>query len=155
MRSVFLSLAFLVACAAAVNPAAQGELGLQGAPDASPVGIWKTVDDATGKVKSIVRIWEDRGKLYGKVQKLIDPVEPDPKCDGCSGSEKGKPVLGLRILWDLQKDHDGWSGGTILDPESGKTYKCLVSLEDGGRKLKVRGFIGLALLGRTQYWLRE
>jgi uncharacterized protein (DUF2147 family) len=64
-------------------------------------------------------------------------------------------VIGLKILWDLQKDGDAWSGGTILDPENGKTYKCLLSLEEGGEKLKVRGFIGLSLLGRTQYWLRD
>ena len=64
-------------------------------------------------------------------------------------------MIGLRILWDLSKDGDFWSGGSILDPANGKTYKCQLSVEDRGRKLKVRGFIGFSLLGRTQYWLRE
>jgi uncharacterized protein (DUF2147 family) len=123
----------------------------------SPIGRWKTVDDATGKVKSVVMIWEEAGKLYGRIQKLVDPdpKDPNPRCTPCTGEQKGRPVIGLQILWDLQKDGDAWSGGTILDPESGKTYKCLVSLEEGGEKLKVRGFVGVSLLGRTQYWLRD
>ena len=155
MRSSFvLSLVLLISGAMILSPSARAEASASDPAD-SPVGLWKTVDDSTGKVKSVVRIWEERGKLYGKVQNLVDPVDPNPTCRDCTGDRKGKPVIGLQILWDLQKDHDGWSGGTILDPESGKTYKCLVSLEDGGMKLKVRGFIGLSLLGRTQYWLRE
>jgi uncharacterized protein (DUF2147 family) len=115
------------------------------------------VDDATGKVKSVVSIWEEAGKLYGRIQKLVDPdpKDPNPRCTSCTGEQKGRPVIGMKILWDLQKDGDAWSGGTILDPESGKTYKCLLSVEDGGTKLKVRGFVGLSLLGRTQYWLRD
>ena len=131
--------------------------GMPNASTNSPVGRWKTVDDATGKVKSEVVIWEDHNKLYGRVQKLLDPDvrEPNPRCHDCTGEQKGKPVLGLKILWDLHKDGDGWSGGMILDPETGKIYKCLLALEDGGKKLKVRGFIGVSLLGRTQYWLRE
>ncbi len=126
-------------------------------PASSPVGRWKTIDDVTGKVKSVVAIWEEKGKLYGRIQKLLnpDPKDPNPTCDDCAGEQKGKPVIGLRILWDLQKDGEGWSGGTILDPANGKTYKCLISVEEGGTKLKVRGFMGVPLLGRTQYWLRE
>ena len=123
----------------------------------SPVGRWKTIDDTTGKAKSIVMIWEENGKLFGRVQKLLSPPPgiPNPVCKECTGEQKDKPVLGLRILWDLQKDKDGWSGGAILDPESGKIYKCLMSLEDDGKKLKVRGFVGFSVLGRTQYWDRE
>ncbi len=133
------------------------EVGGQGPSKDSPIGLWKTVDDVTGKVKSEVAIWEESGKLYGRIQKLVnpDPADPNPRCQDCAGEQKGKPVVGLRILWDLKKDRDGWSGGTILDPESGKTYKCLLSLEEGGTKLKVRGFLGISLLGRTQYWLRQ
>jgi uncharacterized protein (DUF2147 family) len=136
-------------------PVASAQNTGSSSPNQSPVGLWKTVDDVTGKARSIVAIWDDKGKLGGRIQKLINPIKNDPRCDECSGALKGKPMLGMQILWGLQKDRDGWSGGSILDPESGKTYKCLLSLEDGGRKLKVRGFIGLALLGRTQYWFRE
>ena len=124
---------------------------------ASPVGRWKTVDDLTGKAKSVVLIWEQNGKLFGQVQKLVnpDPRNPNPRCDGCVGDQKGKPVIGLQIMQNLRKDGDAWSGGTILDPSTGKIYKCLVSVLDGGAKLKVRGFIGFSLLGRTQYWQRQ
>jgi uncharacterized protein (DUF2147 family) len=123
----------------------------------SPVGQWQTVDDVTGKPKSVVIIWQENGKLYGKVTKLVDPdpQDPNPTCDDCTGVQKGQPVVGLKILWDLERDGDQWSGGTILDPSNGKTYKCQVSLEEGGTKLKVRGFLGVSLLGRTQVWQRE
>ncbi|HJY81355.1 MAG TPA: DUF2147 domain-containing protein [Candidatus Binatia bacterium] len=123
----------------------------------SPVGRWKTVDDATGKVKSVVVVWEQDRKLYGKIEKLVDPdpQDPDPRCTRCEGEMKDQPLIGLRILWDLKKDGDQWSGGKILDPDNGKAYRCFIVLEDGGKKLKVRGFIGLSLLGRTQHWLRE
>jgi uncharacterized protein (DUF2147 family) len=136
---------------------ARAEAGAKGPAAKSPVGRWKTIDDITGKAKSVVLIWEQGGKLFGRIQKLVDPdpKDPNPTCDGCSGAQKGKPVVGMQILWDLQKNGDGWSGGTILDPATGKTYKCLLSVEDGGTKLKVRGFVGVSLLGRTQYWLRE
>ncbi len=127
------------------------------ADDTTPVGKWKTIDDKTGKPKSIVAIWEEGGKLYGKVDQLLDPKpdDPNPVCKKCDGELKDKPILGMRILWDLSKSGDTWSGGRIMDPDNGKTYRCNVTLSDGGKKLLVRGFIGMALLGRTQTWLRE
>jgi uncharacterized protein (DUF2147 family) len=158
MRSSFLlGLALSVLFGSALVLSLRGESGAVKPSLDSPVGRWKTVDDVTGKPKSVVTIWEEHGKLYGRVQKLVDPdpKNPNPTCEDCTGETKGKPVVGLKILWDLQKDGDGWSGGTILDPSNGKTYKCLLSLEDGGTRLKVRGFIGVSVLGRTQYWLRE
>ena len=124
---------------------------------ATPVGRWKTVDDRTGKVKSLVAIWEENGKLYGKIEKLLDlnPNRPNPLCINCMGELKDKPVIGLRILWDLRKDGDQWTGGKVLDPENGKSYRCIVAMQEDGKTLKVRGFIGFSLIGRTQYWLRD
>ena len=123
----------------------------------SPIGYWKTVDDKTNKVKSIVHIYEEAGKIYGKIIKLFrEPAEDQhPLCDKCEGELNKKPVLGLRIINGLTKDGDEWSGGTILDPDNGKNYRVYLKLEEGGKKLKVRGYIGFALLGRTQYWWRE
>jgi uncharacterized protein (DUF2147 family) len=123
----------------------------------SPVGRWETVDDSTGKVNSVVLIWEANGKLYGKIEKLIDPDprDPDPRCSRCEGQLKDRPIIGLQILWDLHRDGDQWSGGKVLDPDNGSKYKCYVAVEDGGQKLKVRGFIGFSVLGRTQYWVRD
>ena len=120
----------------------------------SPVGLWKTVDDNTGKAKSIIRIWEKDGKLYGRIVKLIDPQEPNPLCVECKGKLKNKPVIGMTIMAGLSKDGDEWNGGTIMDPENGKTYKVLIQVLAGGKKLKVRGYIGVSLLGRTQHWIR-
>ncbi len=155
--SFLLCLVLSVLCGSVFTPAVEPETAVQASSGNSPIGLWRTVDDATGKAKSVVLIWEEHSRLYGRIQKLVDPdpKDPHPTCDDCTGNQKGKPVIGLQILSDLQKDGDGWSGGTILDPSNGKIYKCLLALEDGGMKLKVRGFIGVSLLGRTQYWLRE
>jgi uncharacterized protein (DUF2147 family) len=122
-----------------------------------PLGRWKTVDDATGKIESVVVIWQEHGKLFGKIDRLVDPdpSDPDPRCSKCQGDLKDRPLVGLRILWDLSNKGAQWSGGQILDPASGKTYNCSISLEQGGKRLKVRGFIGLSWLGRTQFWLRD
>lgn len=122
----------------------------------SAVGRWTTIDDETKKPKSVVLIWEENGKLFGKIEKLFrEPnEEQNPLCDKCEGKLKDQPITGMTILRDLKKDDDEWTGGTVLDPANGKTYKCKVAVEDGGKKLKVRGYIGLSLLGRTQYWVR-
>ena len=123
---------------------------------ATPVGRWTTIDDETKKPKSVVAIYEENGKLFGRIEKLFrEPgEEQNPLCDKCEGDLKNKPVIGMVILRDLKKDGDEWDGGRITDPNNGKTYKCKVKVEDGGKKLKVRGFIGVSLLGRTQHWLR-
>ena len=122
--------------------------------DLTPVGVWRTVDDNTGKARSHVKIWKHKGKLYGKITQLLNEPQKNPLCDKCPGKLKNKPVIGLTIIRGLSRDGDEWSGGTILDPESGKTYRVLLQLQDGGKKLKVRGYIGVSLLGRTQYWRR-
>jgi uncharacterized protein (DUF2147 family) len=155
--SFILCLALSALSGFVFTPHMAPEAAMADSSGSSPVGRWKTVDDVTGKVKSVVVIWEEHSKLYGRIQKLLDPDvhDPNPRCKDCTGAQKDQPVVGLKILWDLRKEGDTWSGGSILDPESGKTYKCLLALEDGGKKLKVRGFIGLSLLGRTQYWQRE
>jgi len=123
----------------------------------SPVGKWRTIDDRTGKVRAIVDIWEEGGRLYGKIERLLDSDLnlPNPQCIQCIGDLKGKPVIGMRILWDLRKDGDQWSGGRVLDPENGRSYRCIIAIQESGKILKVRGFIGISIFGRTQYWMRE
>lgn len=123
----------------------------------SPVGRWQTVDDVTGKPKSIVNLFEQNDKLFARIKEILDPDPNNPKqlCIHCEGELKNKPEVGLRIMWDMKPDiNNQWSGGKILDPHSGKTYRCIISLEDNGKKLKVRGYLGFSLLGRTQYWNR-
>ena len=123
---------------------------------ASPVGLWKTIDDETKAEKSHVRISEADGVLSGRIEKLLDPKKQDSKCDKCTDSRKDQPVLGMTILEGVKKDGDDntWAGGTILDPNNGKVYKVQISPKDGGKALDVRGYIGMPLLGRTQTWLR-
>ena len=117
----------------------------------SPVGTWKTIDDEDGKVKSHVTIVEKGGKLYGTVTKLISSNLTH--CNKCKDDKKGAAIEGLEIIWNMEKDNDEWEGGKILDPKTGKEYKCKMSLEDPNT-LNVRGFIGFSLLGRTQTWYR-
>lgn len=116
-------------------------------------GKWKTIDDETGEAKSIVEIYQQNGKVYGKVIEILNPDKKDAKCVDCPGDAKGKPILGLVLLKNLKKDGSEYSGGTILDPNNGKEYKCYITLENSD-KLKVRGYIGFSLLGRSQYWHR-
>jgi len=120
------------------------------------VGRWKTIDDKTGKVKSIVEISQAaNGTLSGKVVDILSTDKgPNPLCTECEGSNKGKPIKGLTILWNLRADGAGkWSGGTILDPANGKTYKSKMALQPGGTKLDVSGCV--AFICRAQTWQRE
>ncbi|SDQ40000.1 DUF2147 domain-containing protein [Pseudoxanthomonas sp. CF125] len=123
---------------------------------ADATGRWKTIDDKTGKVKSIVEISKAANGTYsGKVvEVLYSERGPNPVCDKCSGSNKNKPVKGMTILWNLKADGaNEWSGGTILDPANGKTYKSKAELQAGGNKLDVSGCI--AFICRAQTWVRE
>lgn len=126
------------------------------AADDTPVGTWRQVDDATGKVKSIIQITDNSGQLQAKVlQVLISDDGPHPVCKKCDGERKDQPIEGMTIMWGVAKDGDVWDGGKILDPQSGTVYKVKLSLEDGGQKLDVRGYVGFALMGRTQTWIRQ
>lgn len=119
----------------------------------SVIGKWKTIDDETGKPKSVVEIYEKSGKIYGKIVDILDPQKKDKLCTECTGDEKNKPVLGMVIVKGLKKDANEFNDGSITDPVTGKKYKCFITLESKD-KLKVRGYIGFALIGRTQYWHR-
>lgn len=123
----------------------------------TPAGTWHTIDDATGKPRGVIEISEKDGVYSGKLVKSLVPDEGPPKvCDKCTDSRKDKPIIGMTLLTGLHKTGDNeWTGGEILDPESGKLYKCKMSLGDDGKKLNVRGFIGISLIGRTQTWLRQ
>lgn len=127
------------------------------AQDASPVGVWKTIDDETGKPKSLVRITESNGELRGKIEKLFREAGEDqnPKCEKCEGNLKDQPVIGMTIITGMKKDGSEYNGGHILDPNNGKVYKSKMSLIEGGKKLDVRGYIGVPMLGRTQTWVRQ
>ena len=130
---------------------------LRAADAASPLGFWKTIDDETDTPRSIVEITEVNGELQGRVTKIFyrPDEKPDPLCDKCAEPRKGQPIIGMTFLWGMKKDGDDWDGGEILDPKTGRIYDARMSLRDGGRALRVRGFIGTPLLGRSQTWLRQ
>jgi len=124
---------------------------------ATPAGLWKTIDDETKAEKSLVRVTESGGVYSAKIEKLMDPSKQDAKCDKCSDERKDQPILGMTILRKVTKnagDAELWDGGEILDPNNGKTYKVRLKPIDGGKKLEVRGYVGMPMLGRTQTWLR-
>ena len=118
------------------------------------VGRWKTIDDETGKAKSIVNIYTEDGKYFGKIDTLFreEGEDPDPVCDKCPEDDPrfNKRLVGMVILENLEKDGDEWNDGVILDPGKGKIYDCKMWLEDGN--LRVRGY--LFFFYRTQTWYR-
>lgn len=120
---------------------------------AQVTGKWKTIDDETGEAKSIVEIYEQNGKIYGKVVEILNPAKKKATCVNCKGTDKNKPIEGMIIIRGLQKDGDEYTDGDILDPNKGKLYSCTIKL-DGKDKLDVRGFMGISLLGRSQTWTR-
>ena len=125
---------------------------------ATPAGLWKTIDDETKKEKSLMRVTESGGVFAGKLEKLLDPAaKADAVCDKCSDERKDKPLVGMTLVKGVkQSDSDlrVWDGGEILDPNNGKTYKVRLTPGDGGKTLAVRGYIGAPMLGRTQTWIR-
>lgn len=125
--------------------------------DPSAVGLWKTIDDHTGKPRGLVRVTQVDGEYQAKVEKIFPKPgeDPNPSCEKCAGMRHDQPVIGMTILWGLTKQGDEYQGGEILDPENGKVYRAKMKLDDGGRKLYVRGYIGFSLFGRTQIWIRE
>ncbi len=127
------------------------------AQEAPVAGLWKNIDDRSGKPRGLIRIVEVDGELVGRIEQVFpEPGEdPSPSCARCSGTLKDQPLVGLPILRGFRRDGAGYGDGTILDPENGQTYRCRIALAEGGRKLDVRGYIGVPWLGRSQVWLRE
>ena len=151
---LFKMIPWALACAALLALA----LPVHAQQQATPAGLWKTIDDGSKKEKSLVRITDDGGVYSGKIEKLLDPAtKPDAVCEKCTDDRKDKPILGMIIITGVKQAAnaaDLWDGGSILDPNDGKVYKVRLSPIDGGKKLEVRGYIGMPLLGRTQTWLR-
>lgn len=116
-------------------------------------GKWHSTNEETGEVDSVIEVYKKDGKAFAKVVGIKDPARQNVVCDLCKGENKNKPILGLNILTGLEKDGDEWSGGKILDPRNGKIYKCYIKLENAN-KLKIRGYIGFSLIGKTAYWTR-
>jgi len=123
----------------------------------TPVGQWHSFDEKTSELKSLVVISETDGVLKGRIDKLLrKEADQAAVCKDCTDDRKDKPMLGLEIIRGAKKvdGKDVWEGGTIVNPEGGTIYKLRMTPIEGGQKLEVRGFVGFALLGKTQTWVR-
>lgn len=117
------------------------------------IGQWETYDDDTNEKKAVIEIYKEQDLYFGKIiEKFTGPE--NATCEKCEGAKKDTPIIGLVIIENITKEEDSFEGGTILDPESGDTYKCYLKLVKNN-KLKVRGYLGVSLFGRTQYWIRK
>ncbi|MCO5261068.1 MAG: DUF2147 domain-containing protein [Crocinitomicaceae bacterium] len=120
------------------------------------VGKWTTIDDKTGKKKSIVELYKSDHQLYGKIEYLYprEGREANPKCTLCTDDRKDQPLVGLQLVRNLKWDGEAWYGGTIVDPENGKIYKVKMWIDKNSPdKLNVRGYVGPFY--RTQTWVKE
>jgi uncharacterized protein (DUF2147 family) len=145
MTERMIVVAVMMTLAAAHTPQAQ----------ASPAGLWNTISDVDGQPTAVVEIRQIDGEFTGVVRALLVAADPqDSICTKCPGERKGQRIVGMEILRHMRQQGDEWSGGEILDPENGKTYRARMRLEDSGRKLIVRGYIGFSVFGRSQTWLR-
>lgn len=130
------------------------------AADLSPVGYWRTIDDVTGKPKAIIQISANADKiLSGRILKIFPRPGYDQNevCTACDGAKHNQRIVGMVILEDLKPSKDdatAWEDGQILDPKTGKVYHASITMIDDGARLKVRGYIGTPLFGRTQTWIR-
>jgi uncharacterized protein (DUF2147 family) len=122
----------------------------------SPVGKWITIDDKTGKPRGIVDITEQNGVLNGRIVGNYPKAgEPEnPICEKCTDVRKNKPIIGMTFLENMKKVGDEYTSGTILDPESGNIYSAKMKMLTGNKKMEVRGYLGISLLGRSQTWIR-
>ena len=121
----------------------------------SPIGRWKTFDDKTGEARGIVRIYEQDGRFFGRLEQSFTAGADARVCSVCTDDRKNQPIIGLMIIRNVKLENGEYGGGDILDPDTGSVYRCKFHLEQGGMRLVVRGFIGFSLLGRSQTWQRE
>lgn len=134
-----------------------GAAGVSCFAQMTPVGTWRTIDDATGEAKSEVVIVENAGGLSGRISKLLRKgADQNAICDKCPDDRKDKPLIGLELLRGAKKTEgkNVWEGGKIVDPEGGTIYSLKLTPADGGKKLDVHAYVGLAFIGRTQTWIR-
>jgi uncharacterized protein (DUF2147 family) len=121
----------------------------------SPIGLWRTIDDKTGQPRGIVRVYQADGGYFARIERSFTANEDGRKCTACTDDRKDQPLIGLVLMRNVRLDKGKYGGGDIVDPNTGSAYGCSFALEDEGKTLAVRGYLGVSLFGRTQKWLRE
>jgi uncharacterized protein (DUF2147 family) len=122
----------------------------------SIAGLWTVISDKTHKPRSVIELSFKGNQVVGRVVRVFKQKGDNALCDKCPAPFKNKKVMGMQLLWGLKKNDDNqWTGGSILDPKSGRIYSLNAKLDKQGSKLMMRGYIGFSLLGRTQTWLRR
>ena len=120
-------------------------------------GLWQTIDDKTGAPKGQVEIRNENDTYVGKIVKITPRLGYTPKeiCVDCPAPYTNKPILGLDSLTGLKHSSgNNYTGGRILDPNTGKVYNMKAKLSSNGKRLTLRGYVGVSALGRTQTWIR-
>jgi uncharacterized protein (DUF2147 family) len=119
----------------------------------TPDGLWQPLD-SSGKPLGLIRIYQDHGLYFGRIEPSSADDKDDGRCVRCSGERKDQPVLGLVIIRNMRLEGNEYVGGEVLDPTSGRIYGCMFHLIDGGNRMIMRGFFGIPLLGRSMIWAR-
>jgi uncharacterized protein (DUF2147 family) len=153
-RKYLIGLAMLFPAFSAPLPAV-AQSGPASDKAASPIGLWETIDDKTGKPTAVVEIFEKDARLFGRITEVLSSADAKSLCVACTDDRKNQPIIGMIIIRSLKTTGPDYSGGDILDPDSGSVYRCKMHLEKNGSELIVRGFIGLSLFGRSQTWHRR
>lgn len=120
---------------------------------ASPIGLWQPLDSA-GRPLGLIRIFEANGLYYGRIEASSPSDDRSARCTRCTDERHGQPIIGLVLMRHLRPQNGQYVGGDILDPDTGRIYRCALRLTDGGHQLIMRGFLGISLLGRSQTWQR-
>jgi len=149
--SLVTALTPFAACLAA-DLAAEAAAAAKAAP--AEVGLWQTISDRDGKPEGYIRIRQVGDELRGVIERGMPSDDPNDICTKCPGDRKNQRMIGLTIITGLHREGDHWGGGQILDPKNGSVYRCRIRAIDSGRKLELRGYLGISLLGRTQTWVR-
>jgi uncharacterized protein (DUF2147 family) len=147
MRSAIAIVAVVFACA----PLAHG------AGQSTPAGLWQAVDSDTKEPTGWFLIVDHNGVFDGIIARMfLKPGEnPNTVCDQCKDDRHDHSWLGLEIIRGMKPEgEDKYGGGTILDPRDGKIYKATMKVTPDGQTLILRGYIGIELLGKNQYWTR-
>jgi uncharacterized protein (DUF2147 family) len=129
--------------------AAGGDLDLT-----SPAGLWQPLDGNTGEPLGLIRLYEVKGRFFGRIEPSSPSDDPNERCTRCTDERRNQPIIGLVILRNLRLEDGEYVGGDVLDPDTGRVYRCKFHLIDGGRRMVMRGYIGISLLGQSQIWRR-